>query len=425
MARVELGGGLLGADSELAPLAGGERRSRRSLHGLTLPALLASVALNAACFLLVVNEEMGGAAPRPGELVQTLPMMEAAIRQRARPAEAKLRHMQARATRAALQGQPPAAAADARGTAAARRGRRAARSGAPAAAAPRKARPGRFSLRTLDREMSRDQKLDHAAPKASASLEGTQQLSGVHAEAQFNFEGTTWGRLEPRIANETEPEEADEEPAEPVFMEDAPPGALSFSGKDCTPTEILGGPGVANPYDATFPEEINQITIEAWVKDCNLMDFNGYIGLHDVRNAPEDAGAGGVWSEHSGGGVKDKDAGFLLGTYKKAFAFGLATAETGRMTWLQAPDWLSRPNQCEWVHIAGTYDGATMALYVDGLYTKCSVTQTGAILIPDLKENKFLMGGYSYAPPDAGAGVGVYMHVCECVCMCACTCLFK
>ena len=95
------------------------------------------------------------------------------------------------------------------------------------------------------------------------------------------------------------------------------------------------------------------------------------------------------------------------------------------MTWLQAPDWLSRPNQCEWVHIAGTYDGATMALYVDGLYTKCSVTQTGAILIPDLKENKFLMGGYSYAPPDAGAGVGVYMHVCECVCMCACTCLFK
>ena len=44
-----------------------------------------------------------------------------------------------------------------------------------------------------------------------------------------------------------------------------------------------------------------------------------------------------------------------------------------------------------------------MALYVDGLYTKCSSTQTGAIRIPDLKENKFLMGGYSYAPPDAGA----------------------
>jgi hypothetical protein len=44
-----------------------------------------------------------------------------------------------------------------------------------------------------------------------------------------------------------------------------------------------------------------------------------------------------------------------------------------------------------------------MALYIDGLYTKCSVTQSGPIRIPDIKENNFLMGGYSYAPPLAGA----------------------
>jgi hypothetical protein len=381
---------LLEQDSELAPLAGRERRSRRPLReSLTLPVLLASVALNAACFTLLVNEELGRGEPRPAELVQTVGMMEQAIRQRARPAEAKLQYMQKRA-RPARQGQPPSRQAGG-GSAQSRRAR---------------ARPGRFSLRTLDGEMSRDQILDHAAPKPSATLEGMQQLSGVHAEAQFNFEGTTFGRLEPRLANATEPEE--EEEKGPVFMEDAPPGTLEFGGKDCSPTEIIGGVGVPNPYDALFPEEFNQITIEAWVKDCNLMDFNGYIGLHDVRNAPADAGAGGVWTEYAGGGVKDKkgkDAGFLLGTYKKAFAFGLATTETGRMTWLQAPDWLSKPNQCEWVHIAGTYDGATMALFIDGLYTKCSVTQTGAINIPEIGGKtgaKFLMGGYSYAPPLAG-----------------------
>lgn len=257
-------------------------------------------------------------------------------------------------------------------------------------------------MRTLDKEMKRDQLLDHAGAKPSADLEGVQQLSGVHAEAQFNWQGTTFGRLEPRLANATEPDEEEEE-KEPVFMEDAGPAAMSFTGKDCAPAEIIGGKGVANPYDAVFPEEMNQITIEAWVKDCNLVDFNGYIGLHDVRNAPADAGASGVWTEHAGGGVKDVDSGFLLGTYKKAFAFGVASKDTGRMTWLQAPDWLSRPNQCEWVHIAGTYDGATMALYIDGLYTKCSLTQSGPINMPNIKENKFLMGGYSYAPPDAGA----------------------
>ena len=31
------------------------------------------------------------------------------------------------------------------------------------------------------------------------------------------------------------------------------------------------------------------------------------------------------------------------------------------------------------------------------------MTQSGPILLPDIKENKFLMGGYSYAPPDAGS----------------------
>ena len=71
------------------------------------------------------------------------------------------------------------------------------------------------------------------------------------------------------------------------------------------------------------------------MKDCNLMDTNSYIGLHDIRHAPTDAGANGVWSAHAGGGVKDTDAGFILGTFKRQFSFGIASEDTGRMTWLQ------------------------------------------------------------------------------------------
>jgi hypothetical protein len=228
---------------EMSSLAEGyaqDRRSRRTPCSLTISALMASAALNAACFTLLINEEVslpGNSVQRPSVLVQSLPKMELAIRQRARTAEAQLRHMQARATKAAKHSTPLTKASG-------------------------KGKQRRFSLRTLDREMKRDKALDHST-HPSPTLEGVQQLSGVHAEAQFNFQGTTFGRLEPRILeNGTETEEEDKGP---VFMENAPPGAMSFGGKDCSPTEIIGGVGVPNPYDALFPPQMNQITIEAWV----------------------------------------------------------------------------------------------------------------------------------------------------------------
>jgi len=256
------------------------QRPRRSL---TISALLASAALNAVCLTLLMHEEMGSVhAPHASALVQTVPMMEAVIRQRARPAEEHLRRMQARASAAVLQKKSSAAKAlRSKGL----RGRNTAT--APRAGRRSTAKGGRFNLQTLHKEMTRDQRLDHSGAKPSANLEGVQQLSGVHAEAQFNWEGTTFGHLEPRLANATEPaKEAEDGDAAPEFIKDAPPAALSFTGKDCSPTEIIGGTGVPNPYDAVFPKELNQITIEAWVKDCNLIDFNGYVGLHDVRSAP-------------------------------------------------------------------------------------------------------------------------------------------
>jgi hypothetical protein len=51
------------------------------------------------------------------------------------------------------------------------------------------------------------------------------------------------------------------------------------------------------------------------------------------------------------------------------------------------------------VHVAGTYDGANMFIYVNGEYSHCSSTQSGAVIMPAAPT--LLMGGY-FNPPKAG-----------------------
>jgi len=43
--------------------------------------------------------------------------------------------------------------------------------------------------------------------------------------------------------------------------------------------------------------------------------------------------------------------------------------------------------------------------------------------MPDIKKNKFLMGGYSYAPPLAGTHHCKKTFGCVCVCVCVCVCI--
>ncbi|EKX37625.1 hypothetical protein GUITHDRAFT_144895 [Guillardia theta CCMP2712] len=241
---------------------------------------------------------------------------------------------------------------------------------------------------------------EHKARQNAFKEMKRQALSGVHAEIQFNWQGVAFGQPTPRLANETDSEEAEE--PEPAREENAPPNVMRFTGSDCTPAVVIGKGGVA-PWEDTFPKgPLNQITVEAWVKDCELQDFGGYLGVIDVTNKPNEPGSNGVWWDLAGGEDPDSlDAGFVLGSYKKKFSWGVASEGTGRISYLQAPTWLSRPNQCEWVHLAGTYDGATMLLYVDGLLTHCQVVQSGPVAMP--ANPVMLVGGYSTAPPLKGA----------------------
>eukprot|EP00960_Hanusia_phi_P062367 765124-Hanusia_phi.AAC.2 len=167
-----------------------------------------------------------------------------------------------------------------------------------------------------------------------------QALSGVHAEIQFSWQGVAFGQPMPRLANETD---EDDDEQEPVRDQNAPPNVMRFTGSDCTPAVVIGKGGAA-PWEDTFPKgPLNQITVEAWVKDCQLQDFGGYLGVIDVTNKPNEPGSRGVWWDLAGGEDPDSlDAGFVLGSYKKKFSWGVGGGEGGRRRADRADRWRQR-----------------------------------------------------------------------------------
>jgi hypothetical protein len=108
------------------------------------------------------------------------------------------------------------------------------------------------------------------------------------------------------------------------------------------------------------------LTVECWVKDTDMADHGGYVSAF---NTDPSFGA--------------KHFGFLLGTYKKQFAFGIGAGDNTEMDYVLAPDWLTMPNEGKWTHLAGTYhaeDG--MKLYINGLFVGCGKTVTGPLEFP-------------------------------------------
>jgi hypothetical protein len=103
--------------------------------------------------------------------------------------------------------------------------------------------------------------------------------------------------------------------------------------------------------------------------------------------------------------------GASLGYDSLGFRFGLAAQSTGQadgtMTWIRSSAGL---NPGKWTHVAATYDGATMKLFVDGILEGSSQSQSGAIIPADAP---LTIGGYIDADervPFVGAihSAGIY-----------------
>ena len=115
----------------------------------------------------------------------------------------------------------------------------------------------------------------------------------------------------------------------------------------------------ALPDDAAANLPTKTITAECWVRVDKTLQWGGIVGCI------QDDG--------------DVEHGWLLGYRDDRFSFALAAGASG-LTYLTA----SRPfKEGEWHHVAGTFDGATMRLYVDGALAGQSNEETGPISYPE------------------------------------------
>lgn len=128
--------------------------------------------------------------------------------------------------------------------------------------------------------------------------------------------------------------------------------ALQLDGK--TASVLLA----ADHKQATLPTQA--ITVEAWVRVDAPLDWGGIIG------AIQDNGK--------------YERGWLLGYIKDRFAFGLAaTGGADTLGYLKSKTAFRKG---AWYHVAGTYDGKTKRLYVNGTLEATATDQSGPINYP-------------------------------------------
>ena len=101
------------------------------------------------------------------------------------------------------------------------------------------------------------------------------------------------------------------------------------------------------------------ITLEAWVRVDKSMEWGGILG------ALQDNG--------------EYEKGWLLGFRGTHFCFALNTEGNKKLTYLTAPTAFELGR---WYHVAGTYDGKTQQLFVDGQAVAQATEQSGAIAYP-------------------------------------------
>lgn len=135
------------------------------------------------------------------------------------------------------------------------------------------------------------------------------------------------------------------------------------------------GPGEGTTFDGAcllLSEDIatdrtalptREFTVSAWVNLAETLEYGGIIG------AVQDNGPA--------------EKGWLLGYTNDAFYLGLASVggadDDGKLTYLRGA---TKITTGRWYHVVGTYDGATMRLYVNGKLDAESKEQSGDILYP-------------------------------------------
>ncbi len=151
---------------------------------------------------------------------------------------------------------------------------------------------------------------------------------------------------------------------DPVRFSTQPPRALQLRG------DSKSGQRIAVTDDLSqivLPKQ--DITIEAWVKIDELLDWGGIVGVLQDNGSYE--------------------KGWLLGYRGSQFSFALAGEKPGRLTYLRSNRHFDPGN---WYYVVGTYDGRLLRLFVDGELAGESTEQSGPIAYPP--KAPFTIGAY-------------------------------
>jgi predicted phosphodiesterase len=127
---------------------------------------------------------------------------------------------------------------------------------------------------------------------------------------------------------------------------------------------------VIGPGDAGLPDQ--DVTVAAWVRLDQGHQFGGILGA-------------ARWSA-------GQEQGFVLGYSDKVFTWALSGQETGtgKLTRLAGTTSFEKGR---WYHVAGTYDGKTMQLFVNGKLEAASTKEGGKIRYP--AKAPFVLGAFS------------------------------
>ncbi len=205
------------------------------------------------------------------------------------------------------------------------------------------------------------------APRIAALLAMAVQTLAIAAPRQMNVsdidrDGRTWPTSDGAVCASIDG---------PVAV--APYGSADALAFDGTSTRVVVLPSIKDQV-ANLPSRA--ITVSAWVSIDRPEDWGGIVScIQDNGNA---------------------ETGWILGYKGDRFFFGLASKGVddadGKITYLTDRKPLTMG---KWHHVVGSYDGATMRLYVDGKLQRESREQSGDIRYPD--DTALVVGAYADA----------------------------